>query len=762
MGKDQESLDLSREIRQYLISKWGKVPTSVWPVDWSVKYIELSKSYGEQQRINEDKVGKAFALSGTGARHGQLSRFPQDILQFLVKFLTPEKLPDGDAGYFNNSIPTVIDPFAGHNCLPAGTKIIIPGGVKSIEDIRIGDSVLTHNGRYQKVINTFKHDNADNIYEIDIAGNPKLTITEGHPIFAIKTQQCPRDSSKGELQGACLSMCEDRTKHERYTIPCNRYYEKYEPQFIKTNEIAVNDFAGFPINNDINDIKSFRISDYIKLDSTRYEINDDYISNKNGTIIKIKNKIMVNGDFMRFCGYYVAEGTISKHGDIHIAFNKTEKEYVTDVISLFKNVFGVKATAKENKYNGCVVRVVSTPINKLLRLFFNHYAHNKHIPEFFMYLPHDKQKGFIKGYFRGDGHKSQNENAWEVCSVSINLIIQIKQILLRFNITPAIGIPTMELNGDGGKWGIIHRHQLYTIAIRGDDIHIMDSIMNKTSNIKHKHKINAFISNGIAFYKIKNIKRIKVKNTVYNIEVANDNSYTAIQCCLHNSRAEGVWRCNRNYVGWDCSAGHNIMNRKVKEMLELENTQSMIPRDAHIEFVEGDSRNINYDSRFDFSITSPPFYNLEWYGPEEAQLGKQKTYEMFLDEMQIIFNNVYRALKPNTYIAVETNDFRQNGIFHTYHSDMITMLKSAGFSMHDMIICDYGSGFLQAFISDIEANKIVSKEHSYFAIARKMPLRTEKREQVRERLANEVTAKKEAGEVDGDGNIIDTRQTKLF
>lgn len=343
MGKDQESLDISREIRQYLISKWGRVPTSIWPVDWSVKYIELSKSYGEQQRINEDKVGKAFALSGTGARHGQLSRFPQDILQFLVKFLTPERLPDDDPGYFGNHLPTVIDGFSGHN-----------------------------------------------------------------------------------------------------------------------------------------------------------------------------------------------------------------------------------------------------------------------------------------------------------------------------------------------------------------------------------------------------------------------------------SRAESVWRCNRNYVGWDCSAGHNEMNRKVKEILALENEQSMLKRDAQIEFVSGDSRNINYDSQFDFSITSPPFYDLEYYGPEEEQLGKQKTYEMFLGEMQIIFNNVYRALKPNTYIAVETNDFRRQGVFHTYHSDMITMLKTAGFIMHDMIICDYGSGFLQAFISDIEANKIVSKEHSYFAIARKLPIRTEKREQVRERLTNEVAEKRTAGEIDGAGNQIDPRQTKLF
>jgi hypothetical protein len=92
MGKDQKSLDTSREIRQHLINKWGRIPKSVWKVDWSIKCIELYTKYSEQQKINEEKVGKDFALSGTGARHGQLSAFPQDILQFLVTFLTPEKL----------------------------------------------------------------------------------------------------------------------------------------------------------------------------------------------------------------------------------------------------------------------------------------------------------------------------------------------------------------------------------------------------------------------------------------------------------------------------------------------------------------------------------------------------------------------------------------------------------------------------------------------------------------------------------------------
>ncbi len=207
----------------------------------------------------------------------------------------------------------------------------------------------------------------------------------------------------------------------------------------------------------------------------------------------------------------------------------------------------------------------------------------------------------------------------------------------------------------------------------------------------------------------------------------------------HNSRGESTWLCNRNYVGWDCCIEHDRLNKEV--LARLESKAMLMKPEAKIEFVLGDSRDINYNEEFDFSITSPPFYDLEYYGEESEQLGRAKTYNDFIYMLTKVYENVYRALKPNTYCVVETNDFRRNGEFHTYHADMISILKRVGFVMHDMIVCDYGTGFLEAFLSDIEANKIVSKEHSYFAVAKKLPKRTETRQETRERLLIEVQDK---------------------
>lgn len=781
MGKDQESLDLSREIRQYLISKWGRIPKSVWEIDWSVKYIELSKSYNDQQKINTEKVGKDFALSGTGARHGQLSRFSQDILQFLVKFLTPENLPNGEQGYFDNGLPTIIDPFAGHNCLPAGTKILIPDGVKNIEDMQIGERVLTHTGNYHTVLDVFSHENSDNMFKLDVAGAPNMLITGGHPVLSISTKRCPYHKNKAGLGGICLfDTCHIAKTGDAYikvankgnanyrgerTRACERFYQQYNPRFSEVSKLKAGDFVCFPINRSVVDIESIKITDFVEPKINGYTYTDDYIITQNKYKIRVNNTIKINNDFMRLCGYYIADGGLRSNASVGFTFNIKETEYAKDVVELLRNVFGIDAVVKEElKYNVLRVGFCCTIINHFLRSLFSHRAHNKHLPEFMMSLPNEKQAEFIKGYFRGDGCRSAGKSgvSYTAVTVSTHLAAQIKQILLRLGTLPSVLTPKMTLNGDGGKWGIIHRYQAYYIILRGNDIVTMDRIMGTKTTSRHTQRYNAFFHGDYACYKVMSVEKLDSLCRVYNLEVSTDNSYTVLQGALHNSRAEGTWRCNRNYVGWDCSARHNVMNRKVKELLEIENNQSMLKREALIEFIEGDSRKINYDSQFDFSITSPPFYDIEDYGDEPEQLGKQKTYDEFLSEMQIIFNNVYRALKPNTYIAVETNDFRRKGVFHTYHADMITMLKTAGFIMHDMIICDYGSSFLEAFLSDIEAQKITGKQHSYIAVARKLPVRIEKREQVRERLAKEVIEKREAGEIDGDGHIIDPRQVKLF
>jgi hypothetical protein len=61
------------------------------------------------------------------------------------------------------------------------------GTKKSIENVKIGDYVLTHTGETKKVINLFERPFADLLVKI----NNKLTCTLNHEIYVIENKDIP-------------------------------------------------------------------------------------------------------------------------------------------------------------------------------------------------------------------------------------------------------------------------------------------------------------------------------------------------------------------------------------------------------------------------------------------------------------------------------------------------------------------------------------------------------------------------------------------
>ena len=189
----------------------------------------------------------------------------------------------------------------------------------------------------------------------------------------------------------------------------------------------------------------------------------------------------------------------------------------------------------------------------------------------------------------------------------------------------------------------------------------------------------------------------------------------------HNSRMESAFMTERDYIGFDICEEFMQFNESRKAELLQKNAQSMIPIDAEITLYKRDSREIiNYiaaDS-CDFCVTSPPFWNIEYYGPEEDQLGLL-SYTSFITAMESIARNCYECLKQGSYIAWEVNDFRANGKFYAYHRDTIALFEAVGFKIHDVIIVDYGAAFLQSFLSDVAFLKVMPKQHAYIIVAKK-------------------------------------------
>jgi hypothetical protein len=70
----------------------------------------------------------------------------------------------------------------------------------------------------------------------------------------------------------------------------------------------------------------------------------------------------------------------------------------------------------------------------------------------------------------------------------------------------------------------------------------------------------------------------------------------------------------------------------------------------------------------------------------ETDLGTISNYEEFLNELDVVFRQVYDALKPNKYCVVVVMDLRKKDKFYPLHSDLARHLGGIGFELDDLII----------------------------------------------------------------------------
>jgi DNA modification methylase len=163
-----------------------------------------------------------------------------------------------------------------------------------------------------------------------------------------------------------------------------------------------------------------------------------------------------------------------------------------------------------------------------------------------------------------------------------------------------------------------------------------------------------------------------------------------------------------DYVGYDLSADFMAYNRAVREKIDDGTTR--------LDLYEADSRDpheIDVGTG-DFGFTSPPYWDIEYYGPEDAQLGTGQSYEAFLDGMETVAERWLPKFKPGAPLVVNVNDFRRAGRFYPYHADTIVLFQRAGWEVADVWIVEgLVAGLSKVFAVAKFGNGIAPRVHEY-------------------------------------------------
>jgi Fe-S cluster assembly protein SufB len=378
-------------------------------------------------------------------------------------------------------------------CSTKGTLIRANPGNRPIEEIRPGERVLTHTGRFSEVYHSQKRKYSGYLYRIHVWGNcpTVIEVTEEHPFLCVKR----------------------RNKNERNKI--------WDAKWVETKNLMKKDYVLTPIDNHIENRK------FVEL-----EIDDV------GKKRKINVKVPMTKEFFKLAGYYLAEGSISGGSYLNFSFGSHERKYIEETKRLLKKVFRVKVYEVVHKRNkGTCVRVSSVILSRI----FSHFGtgcNKKIIPNWMLHEIPAKQAQLIAGVYFGDGnyfnvkYKYGTKELFRINTTSAKLATQIRDILLRLRIVSFINVRNRKKEG---------RLNMYTIGISGENMVPFGKLVRvpvKDRINKHKRATLFFIDGNYLYSPIKKIQKKKVRNCqVYNFSVKGDESYVAGGIAVHNCSA---------------------------------------------------------------------------------------------------------------------------------------------------------------------------------------------------------------------------------
>lgn len=109
--------------------------------------------------------------------------------------------------------------------------------------------------------------------------------------------------------------------------------------------------------------------------------------------------------------------------------------------------------------------------------------------------------------------------------------------------------------------------------------------------------------------------------------------------------------------------------------------------------INGDSRNMSQipNESVHLIVTSPPYWQLKDYGIEN-QIGFNDTYEAYINNLNIVWNECFRILKPGCRLCINIGDQFARTVYYgrykviSIHSEIIRFCETVGFDYMGSII----------------------------------------------------------------------------
>ncbi|MBI3858626.1 MAG: 4Fe-4S binding protein [Thaumarchaeota archaeon] len=369
-------------------------------------------------------------------------------------------------------------------CVPASTPVITSNGILPIEQIKVGDKVLTHKGNFNTVTEVFRRKYSGRMFTFKTLGNAEpLSVTEGHPILV---------------------------------------YSGGGTKWVSPETIQYRTYLTRPV-----------ITEVIQVQSLEYTYELYHPAGRGGYFTVESVALEFSPALARLIGYYLSEGNSDRYRvtfDIH----QDEKALAKDIVACVESMFGESVSFKPDKRSKGLKLAVDSVRTAAFFKQFGTMCNKKELPAWALVLPHELQAELIKTAYWGDGHYSDkyysykhamHSNYFVIRTTSKVLADQYTYILSRLGILASISINHQK-----------NRKDCYSVTIHSPYVKKMGELVDvqAQNSPAYSHSYVKMFEGLIASPVVKISTESVIDQEVWNLEVKNENSFVASNQIVHN------------------------------------------------------------------------------------------------------------------------------------------------------------------------------------------------------------------------------------
>ncbi len=408
-------------------------------------------------------------------------------------------------------------------CVPPSETVFCNPEPKPIQDVKVGERVLTHRGLFMPVTDTFMRDYDGDLINIEARGGIKLAVTSEHPILVARVAS-PRSYPW-------------RSRSHGY-VP-----KAIESSWIEAKKVQGGDMLVIPIP------KEQREPEPITLSKTRevlHRIRGSVGHHHNKRVKRVLTlTIKPDRNLLRLSGFYLSEGYATRYRDkkynfthhrLSFTFSKNEGDWAAEVKEMLNSIFRAKSVVREH---GSVI-VVQSGDQFATNFFLNHFGNksSKTLPDWVMFASPELQSELVKSFWQGDGSRlvSPDHLRYSMTQTNEPLMKQIWVILARLGVISMVAHPKPRPSQIDGRRITATRPTTVLITEGSESVKFAAIVGDKYQFVfRHRaHASGAAIVDGNVFVKVKRVTKTSYTGPVYNLSVKDAESFTVGGAAVHN------------------------------------------------------------------------------------------------------------------------------------------------------------------------------------------------------------------------------------